>query len=106
MKNTFENIADFKTSLISDPELQAEFRNDPAQAVQNVSISPLDKDKWIYRIVVIALGATILLTVIGVLILIGAGKITNDQAVPTIITALGSAAIGAIGGLLAPPPRK
>ncbi len=33
-------------------------------------------------------------------------KIADDKDVPTIFTAIGSAAIGALAGLLAPAPRQ
>ena len=48
---------------------------------------------------------TIITIIIGVIVLIGSDKIKNDQGVPTILTAIGSAAIGALAGLLAPPPK-
>ena len=68
--------------------------------------NPLNTDAWIYRIVVLALGATVLAIIIGVILLMASGKITDDKAVPTILTAIGSAAIGALAGLLAPSPRE
>lgn len=66
---------------------------------------PLETDLWIYRVVVIVLGITVLSTVLGGIILTLVGK--GDQAVtlPDAIVAIGSAAVGALAGLLAPPPR-
>jgi hypothetical protein len=106
MQTTFKNIADFKSNLSTDTDLQNAFKDNPVEAVKNIEESPLDTDIWIYRIVVVALGASILSIIIGVLFLIGQGKFTNDATVPTILTAIGSAAIGALSGLLAPSPKN
>jgi hypothetical protein len=57
---------------------------------------------WIYRMVVVALGLTALATVIGSIIL----ALTGGRDTPQILIALGSASIGALGGLLAPSPGR
>jgi hypothetical protein len=105
MEKTFSTISDLKTALRTDESLQTEFKEDPVKAINEISMRPLDYDVWIYRIVVIALGIGILAIVIGVIILIGVGEINDDKSVPTILTAIGSGAIGALAGLLAPSPR-
>ena len=98
----FKTFDDFKTELVSNSDLQNQFKDDPLDAVNQIAaVKPLE-DVWIYRIVVSALSATILVIIIGVIYLIGTDDITNDQGVPTILTAIGSAAIGALAGLLAP----
>lgn len=98
---------EFKNQLESNAELQQEFRENPISAIQNFEQSnPLSNDKWIYRIIVLSLGLTIISIIIGVIVLIGLDKINEDSNVPTILTAIGSAAIGALAGLLAPPPRN
>lgn len=103
----FENLEDFKTELISDAKLQDLFKADPVAAINQVkTIKPLEEDIWIYRIVVLALGLTILLIIIGIVVLMLMGKIDSDKGVPTILTAISSAAIGALAGLLAPSPTK
>lgn len=88
----------------SDPEIAAEFKNDPGAALAKYAISPLSYDRWIYRAVVIVLSLCGLITVVGVLVMWG---ITPPDAfrVPEVLVALGSAAIGALAGLLAPTPR-
>lgn len=62
--------------------------------------NPLQTDKWIYRGVVFFLGMTIWTAVIGAIYLSGHSKV----GIPEILTALGSAAVGALAGLLAPSP--
>ena len=103
---TFSTINEFKNELVNNSELQEKFRADPVQAVKDIKEKgPLDTDVWIYRMVVFALGTTILAIIIGVIVLIGTSRITEDKNVPTILTAIGSASIGALAGLLVPPPR-
>lgn len=55
----------------------------------------------IYIIVVVSLGLVILATMVGAIVLA-----SQKLPIPETITALGSAAIGAVAGLLAPSPGK
>jgi hypothetical protein len=103
----FKDLNEFRSQLITDKSLQEEFKTDPAQAAHNLEVnSPLATDQWIYRIVVISLGTTVIAIILGIIVLMAIGKITDDKNLPTIFTALGSASIGALAGLLAPSPRQ
>ncbi len=62
---------------------------------------PSGGDKWIYRLVVIALGLTGLFVVVGVFTL---KALNNDTTIPDALVAIGSAAIAALAALLAPTP--
>lgn len=62
-------------------------------------------DVVIYRIVVGVLGATVLLTMAGGLGLAFLGS-PNNYKIPPELIALGSAAVGALAGLLAPSPGQ
>ncbi len=73
------------------------------QAKQQVPRA-LEQDKIIYRIVVSSLGLVTLLVVIGVIAL--SFKATGTVQIPDVLTALGSAAIGALAGILAPAPTQ
>ncbi len=107
MSKSFRSFDEFKTELLENHELQEEFRKDPEAAAEKYSgRNPLDSDKWIYRIIVIALGATVLFIILGVIVLMILDKIGANKEVPTILTAIGSAAIGAMAGLLAPAPKR
>jgi len=102
-----KSFKEFKEELLSNPKLQTQFQKDPVKTINKIEEkNPLKTDQWIYRIVVIGLSITIISIIIGVLVLIGSGKITDVQNVPTILTAIGSAAIGALAGLLVPPPQS
>ena len=59
------------------------------------------KDIWIYRLVVIVLGLTVIASVIDTIALTLTGLST-----PELLVALGSAAIGGLAGLLAPSPTN
>jgi hypothetical protein len=86
--------------IVADsPQLQAEVSKDPAAALRRLA-APLDSDPWIYRIVVLVLGLTILSVVATSFVLI-----LSDKSIPDILVAVGTGAIGAMAGLLAPSPR-
>ena len=102
-----KNFDEFKKELETNSDLQRQFQENPVGAVQQFQQqSPLQTDTWIYRIIVSSLGLTVLTIIIGLIVLMFNGKISDDKSVPTIFTAIGSAAIGALAGLLAPPPRN
>jgi len=85
-----------------DPELQQRMKDDPVGTMATVAAtSPLQTDTTIYRLVVVALSLTILLSVGGALYLEIMGKTT-----PQMLTALSGTAIGALAGLLAPSPNR
>lgn len=64
----------------------------------------LRSDRFIYRIVVIALGIVAVATVIGVILVLLVGIDDSSDGALQVLTALGSASIGALAGLLAPSP--
>ena len=107
MEKNVKSFDEFKKELVTNSDLQKQFQDNPVNAVQQFQQkNPLETDTWIYRIIVLAMGLTILTIIVGVIVLIFNGKITDDKTVPTIFTAIGSAAIGALAGLLAPSPRQ
>jgi hypothetical protein len=66
--------------------------------------SVLETDLWIYRAVVVILGTAVVATIFGGLALAFYGNATNYK-LPAEIVAIGSAAVGALAGLLAPSPK-
>ena len=96
-----DSVRELVTMIKKDKSLEEEIRKDPAKAIAKITESPLKEvpsDIGIYRIVVSALGLTVLLVVSGGIYL-AANKVTPT---PEILIALGSAAVGALAGLLAP----
>lgn len=55
--------------------------------------SRIQKDVWLYRIIVAALGSTVVASVVGAITLAMTG-----QSTPKVLVALGSAAIGGLAG--------
>ena len=102
---TVRTLHDLSSRIEKDPWLAEEIKRDPATAIARVSGPPLETDVWIYRLVVSALGLTVLLAVIGAIILTAMGD-DDGRKVPEVLVALGSAAVGALAGLLAPSPGR
>jgi hypothetical protein len=69
MEITVNDIADFKTQLALNPSLQKAFKIDPVAAANNIHQMPLESDKWVYRVVVGALGSACLFIITAVLML-------------------------------------
>jgi len=97
------------TRALSEPEILKKIQDDPRTELPILAkivtkeyppCSPLAWDQWIYRLVVIFLGFTVISSVIGAIILAARGITTT----PEILVAIGSAAVGAMAGLLAPSP--
>lgn len=107
MEKKIKSFKEFKLELETNPKVQEEFKADPVTAIQKFeSENPLTFDSWIYRATVLALGVTIILIIVGVIVLTAIGVVENDQNVLTILTAVSSAAIGALAGLLRPPAQQ
>ena len=58
-----------------------------------------NNDQWLYRMVVIVLGLTMVATIVSTVALAMTG-----QTRPEVIVALGSVAVGGLAGVLAPSP--
>ena len=93
---------------VVEPGRIEEIRRDPIPALQKLAQAvvkdipqtrPLDTDVLLFRIVVGSLGAVSVSSVLGVILLAALTK-----GIPETLTALGAAAIGCLGGLLAPSP--
>lgn len=100
MNAKFSSVHDLARAVAESPDLAQKISANPVQALTEVAVPPLQSDKWIYRSVVWALGLAVLVALIGA-ILLTAWKVAE---VPQILTAIGSAAVGALAGLLAPSP--
>lgn len=83
----------------SNPDAAKTIHKIADDIIADLPTPALIADKWIYRGVIIVVGLVAIITVLGVVFL-GIYKID----IPETLTALGSAAIGALAGLLAPSP--
>jgi len=98
--------------ILNNKELIEKIKTDPeveipklANQIINEQPPPLDSDVWIYRIVVGALGSTVIIVVLGSVALAWHCPPSNTFQTPEVLTAIGSAAVGALAGLLAPSPN-
>jgi hypothetical protein len=87
--------------VTQDAQPRQDLANDPSVLLRLAK--PREGDRWIYRLVVIALGLTALFVVIGVFTL---KALDNTVTIPDALVAIGSAAIAALAGLLAPSPAQ
>ena len=93
-----QSASELADRVAQDPELQEQIRANPVTAIANLA-TPLQSDVWIYRMVVAALSLVVLIAITGSIYLAN-----STNGVPPAVLALGSAAIGALAGLLAPSP--
>ena len=102
MDAKFTLVHDLAQAVANDPQLAQRMSANPAETLTQLSAPPppLQSDKLIYRSVVWALGLAVLITLIGAIVLTA----MKVQEVPQVLTAIGSAAVGALAGLLAPSP--
>lgn len=113
-QDTIRSAIALVNRIVNSQELTAKVKENPEvelpkiadQILREMPPPPLDSDKWIYRIVVLALGGTVLIVVIGAILLAATHTGTGDVKIPEVLTAIGSAAVGALAGLLAPSPSK
>jgi predicted phage tail protein len=98
MTRRVESVVDLAEMVREDPELAKEIQSRPAERIAELA-APLESDLWIYRIVVGALSLVAVFSIVGAIV-VAVG--TNDTQVPDAVVALGSAAVGALAGLLAP----
>lgn len=100
-----QSASELAEKVAQDPVLQDQIRADPVNAIANLA-TPLQSDVWVYRMVVGALGLTVLIAITGSLYLRAISEADYIRVVPDVVLALGSAAVGALAGLLAPSPTS
>lgn len=110
MVNEVRSADQLARNILETPGVMQELQSKPAETLFKLTAQAkeqvprvLEQDKVVYRIVVGALGFVVIAVVLGVIAL--SFKATGTTVtVPDVLTALGSAAIGALAGILAPSP--
>ena len=100
-----KNLPELDNLIQNNPAIEQEFKDNPKEAIQKYSQSVIP-NTLIYQIVVGSLGFVIVVITLGIVGRVTFGTPVKDTDIPTILTALGSAAIGALAGLLAPSPNR
>jgi len=93
-------LRELSAALQDDSTLLARVKTDPVSAIQKIAMEAPIPDTVVYRLVVISIGLALLIVVIGGLALV----FMNGKDLPAALVSIGSAAIGALAGLLAPSP--
>jgi len=91
--------------VLDREDLPSDVREELTNTVSGLR-TPLQTDVWIYRIVVVTLGLIVLATVCGGIYISVIARGDATVQLSEGIVAIGSAAVGALAGLLAPGPRK
>lgn len=99
--STKEILQDLILQVTNDSSLTADQKVNLLGSLQKIA-TPLQSDRWIYRLVVSFLGFAVILTIVGGFIL----SFKTAATIPEGLIALGSAAVGALAGLLAPSPTS
>jgi hypothetical protein len=89
-----QSAQDLAVRIAQDPKPEERINENP---VAGVAGDPLQSDPLIYRVVVIVLGLVLIVATMGALVLTAYGL-----DIPDLLTALGSAAVGALAGVLTP----
>ena len=100
-----KNLPELNNLIQNNAAIEQEFKDNPKDAIQKYSQFALP-NTLIYRIVVGSLGLVVMMITLGIVWRVAFGTPVKDADIPTILTALGSAAIGALAGLLAPSPSR
>jgi len=106
-----ERSADILVKRALATEMREELRTNPesvlnrlANEVTNEQPRALETDKWVYRGVILTLALISLSVVAHVMWLSINHPDGTNMKVPDLLTALGSACIGALAGILSPKP--
>ena len=99
-------ISELKTALDTSSELKETFIKDPIQFINAINTNEPLKDKGVFLFIVGIVGAVLIISIIlGATIIFKSADVAEAK-VPEFIVSLGSTALGAIVGLLAPNPRN
>lgn len=99
----------FAAKVAENPELALRVKANPVDALREEAgnltriENALASDRWVYRIVVLTLGSSLICTTVGAIVL---AAMHPKEDVPQILIAIVSGSIGALAGLLAPSPAK
>ena len=99
----FRSLAELRGELIKSPELKAEFSRDPMSFLERVE--PI-KNKSVFLYVVSIVGVVLIGSIILSAIIIFKSENPSAARVPEFLVTIGSAALGAMVGLLTPSPDR
>ena len=92
------SVQELAINVRKHPELEQMLKDNPAEALDSLARSDVP-NTFVYQVVVVSLGVAMIVALLGSIFLVWYDKTTPDIAI-----AIGSAAVGALAGLLAPAP--
>jgi hypothetical protein len=103
METPINTVRELAFRVVHDKALEEQIKSNPAEALQAIaSQSPAYvKDPVFYRIIVGGLVLIILACVVGAIVLA-----IREQATPEVLLSIGSAAVGAVAGIVAQPGAR
>lgn len=96
------NINDLMKNIQSDPKEMALFKEDPVKYLEQVK--PIEKP-WVFMTIVIIVGLVLITSLVLGSIIIFKADDSQTAKVPDFLVGIGSTALGALVGLLAPSPK-
>lgn len=102
---TLNRLVKESPDTVIAPEMKRQI-NEKVEETKETLPNALVTDKWIYRIVVAFLGASILASLVFTYLISVGSANPQGPKIPDIFLAIGSAAVGALAGLLAPSPAR
>lgn len=91
-----------KKIIESDPKEMALFKEDPIKYLEQ--LKPIEKP-WVFMTIVIIVGLVLIASVVLGSIIIFKASDSQTAKVPDFLVGIGSTALGALVGLLAPSPK-
>jgi hypothetical protein len=104
MNANIQTVRELTHAIRNDPTLAQTLKNDPQAFLEGLAAATpaYVGDIWIYRGVVLILGVVVCATVMSGIII----SVKGLQELPAALIGLGSTALGALAGLLAPSPIR
>ena len=99
-------ISKLRQELDKSTALKQKFINDPMQFINSINTNEPLKDKKVFLFIVGIVGVVLLCSIVLGAIIIFKSADVSKAKVPEFIVSIGSTALGAIVGLLAPSPRS
>ncbi len=103
MSSKYTYVQDLVAAVEGDPALKSQLAADPVATLKDIQepFPGIPTDTGLYKILLVTLGLAVLIALVGPLVLAGLGK---EDAIPQAVIAIGSTAVGALAGILAPSP--
>jgi hypothetical protein len=98
------SIVNLLKKIKNNKELEKEFKNDPIGFLERIEEPPMN-DKVVFLTIVAIVGLVLLGTVVLASLIIFQAPDNQTAKVPEFLVGIGSTALGALVGLLAPTPR-